>query len=159
MKRTLVSPETRISDKKSNFAEVGPEPTAPLPLEPQDPPKHAAKVRKAMESLELRTLAEKVAGNKTGCQSNYKIPQAEKHFPVDINSRFVDKYYPYAVGGPLYVDEPTTEYKMIKAYEKQKILRKMGLRSLVIESYGKNDMALKDLNSSLADCYEQLEGK
>lgn len=66
-------------------------------------------------------------------QINWKWPESDKFFPNDPDMRLVDKYYPYAKGGPLLVDEPRGKEAVDKAYKKQKVLKAQGLRHLVIE--------------------------
>lgn len=146
MKRTLVSPQAAPHLRHVEMTEN----TEPK-IETGDTPEHKARIRHTDLRNEFRTLAEQVAQSKDVI-GNWKIPNADKLFPVDIDSRFVDKYFPNAKGGPLYVDEPTTEVKMVKAYEKQKHLKKMGHRSIVIEK----DAAFKDLQTSYLDCLEQM---
>ncbi len=51
-------------------------------------------------------LAAQVAGITTYVK-NWRIPHAQKNFPYDPLMRTVDKYFQYAKGGPLYIDEPT----------------------------------------------------
>lgn len=80
----------------------------------------------------LIAIADKIA-NSTIYFINYKI-MSEKLNTWHNDFRFVGKYYPYAKGGPLYVDEPKDEREMIAAYQKQKVLRNLGFRFIVIEN-------------------------
>lgn len=153
-RRTVVSPEVK---SRVEIGEVAV--TQDFHQDPKDPvdPKHVAKVEKVRVRYEAElkhefpTLAERVAQSKY-FELNYRIPEAEKHFPDEIKPRFVTKYFQFAKGGPLWVDEPTSEAEMLHAYTKQKILRKLGLRSLVIEIGAEH----KDLHTSFYDCLEQL---
>lgn len=82
---------------------------------------------------------------------NYRYPKGREIYPDDLQSdfRIVTKAYPYAKGGMLLVDEPKTEKEASKMYEKQKRLKKLGLRHIVIEKTG-------HLHTTYADCLEQL---
>lgn len=152
MKRTIHSPEAGIRTKTG---EAPNHDSFHKDVNPEDTAAHKAKIAKT----DLRngakghfaSMAERVAKSPI-YHLNYKIPHAEKHYPIDIESRFVSKFFPYAQGGPLYVDEPLTENQMIKAYDKQKLLKGMGLRSIVILNPDK----FKDLETAYSDCLEQL---
>jgi hypothetical protein len=152
MKRTFVSPELGMRGKSNETPSQDP---FHKDVEKDDSKAHKAKVAKAGSRTgrdgHFATMAERVAKHHL-YYLNHKIPDAEKHFPVDIYSRFVSKYFPYAEGGPLYVDEPRNDDEMFKAYEKQKVLKKMGLRSIVIMRAEK----FKDLETAFCDCLEQL---
>lgn len=78
---------------------------------------------------------------------NHRLKEADILYPdfTQLNYRFVTKYYPYAKGGPLFVDEVRGEYQTKIAYEKQKTLKKLGYRHIVIQE-----------NSTFYDCLEQL---
>lgn len=76
-----------------------------------------------------------------------KFPGADTAYP-DVTQalfRFVSAYYPYAVGGPLYVDEPRNEKEVYRAYERQKVLKKLNLRHVIL-----------DKDTSYEDLLEQL---
>ena len=51
-------------------------------------------------------------------------------FPQDPDLRLVDRYYPYAVKGPLLVDEIDSEdkYGILRCKEKAKVLKDAGYR-------------------------------
>jgi len=92
------------------------------------------------------TLAEQVAES-THFVRNFKFPESIRVYPfdVDVDQRFVSKCFPLAKGGMLLVDEPVSEVQKAKAYEKQKILKSLGYRHLVIEE-----------TMTLGDCLEQI---
>lgn len=80
---------------------------------------------------------------------NWKWPGANAMVPdgVSMDFKFVDKYYPLAKGGPLLVDEPTNDPKIVElCYEKQRVLKKLGFRHIVIEE-----------DATLYDVMEQLD--
>lgn len=78
---------------------------------------------------------------------NFKFHEADKLYPdlAFVSYRFVTKMYPYAKRGVLFVDEPRNENEVLSAYHKQKQLKKLGYRHVVIER-----------DSTLFDCLEQL---
>jgi len=79
----------------------------------------------------LITLPEKLAGDKFSYR-NHLIPNAIKHFPYDFRLRFVDLYFPYAVGGPLYVDFAIFKDDEKRCLEKEQILHLEGCRYICI---------------------------
>lgn len=76
---------------------------------------------------------------------NWKFKDSDKMYPTEPKMRTVGKYYPNAWKGPLLVDEPRNEYEIMRAYEKQKFLKSLGYRSIVIEK-----------DSGFWECLEQL---
>jgi hypothetical protein len=59
---------------------------------------------------------------------NWKYPDAEKLFPNQPIMRTVDKYYPMAEGGPLFMDEPMYEDDLQICQKKAEFLKKNGHR-------------------------------
>lgn len=76
-----------------------------------------------------------------------KFPGADAAYPDVTHAlyRFVSSYYPYAQGGPLYVDEPKNEKEVFRAYERQKVMKKLGLRHVIIDK----DTTYEDLLEQL----------
>ena len=66
---------------------------------------------------------------------NVKFPGADEAYPLvqDALYRFVSSYYPYALGGPLYVDEPKNEKEIDRAYKRQKVMRSLKHRYVIVE--------------------------
>lgn len=75
----------------------------------------------------------------------WKWDKGNKHYPNEPEMRTVDKCYQFAKKGMLLVDEPMNEQEANRAYEKQKILKALGYRALVIEQDTKLDEALIQL--------------
>lgn len=157
--RKIIAPQAAAELKNTSIGD------GVLPT-PQDdnPPAHRA----ALKSVERRqdrnpehfsSLSDRVAGEKLYIR-NWAWPGGMREFPesVDAPMRFVTKYYPYTEAGkPLCVEEPRNERQMLQAYEKQKLLKKMGFRCIVIESGIVNPDTGKVLKETcLADCLEQL---
>ena len=80
----------------------------------------------------LLGLSAKIAGN-TICNRNWPYRNARKHFEISPLLRTVDKFYPWADGGPLYVDEPVTAQDEKECALKAVALKSEGLRYLVIK--------------------------
>jgi hypothetical protein len=105
---------------------------------------HQKALRKADERNKLIAVADKLAGH-PHCVRNYKYSKADLKYPNDPDMRIVEKCYPYAKGGMLLVDEPTSDYDSAKCFEKQKVLKELGFRHVVIER-----------DTTLYDALEQL---
>lgn len=63
----------------------------------------------------------------------WEYKDAMKHFPSDPYMRYVDRYYPYANGGPLLVDEPSLAHQEERSERKRKILKDLGYRFIVLK--------------------------
>jgi hypothetical protein len=63
---------------------------------------------------------------------NYQIPKGLELFPMDWKMRLVDLFYPYAKGGPLYIDFPVGPAEIEKCKEKRIALNKLGARYVFI---------------------------
>lgn len=64
---------------------------------------------------------------------NKKFKNAEKHFPHDPLMRTVDKYFPFAEGGELYIDEPETDEEIQALSKKASAIKSEGLRYIIIK--------------------------
>src|SRR5271166_6551822 len=130
-KRTIVAPE---SEKKplTEFS-VGEIHSHPLD---DDTPSHKRAILKAELRQKFITLADQVAESTTYFRS-YKYKGADKAYPYSLHAlqRFTTKCYPYAKGGLLLVDEPRNEREEKLAFEKQKTLKALGFRHIVICEY------------------------
>lgn len=84
---------------------------------------------------------------------NTRIPNPMKHFPNDPLKRTVDKYFRDAVGGPLYIDEPTTALDIKYCEEKAKVMRIERARYAYIAP----DMDIGDVRAQL-ETYESERG-
>lgn len=79
----------------------------------------------------LQTLSDLAAGDTFHYIDEY-WPDSLKNFPVDRGMNLCDKYYPRAVGGPLFVDEEMKiEHRDFKL--KAEVMKKLNLRYLVIK--------------------------
>lgn len=153
-KRVLVAPEASKGLKATSLGD-GPASTAP---KDHNTPATKRALARVDARQDLITIADKVAGEPLYFR-NYKFPGANKAYPDDIDAhmRYVTKYYPYTdAGKPLFIDEPQTEREILQCYEKQKVIRKLGFRHLVIEPSRTNTDGKFMDGSTLSDCLEQL---
>lgn len=78
---------------------------------------------------------------------NHKIPKSSENFPIDYRMQFADLYYPYAKGGPLYIDQPSNPHdvalceRKFKRLEKHEGFREYGLTKDQIEQGLRNRYA------------------
>lgn len=105
---------------------------------------HEKALRKHDERKRLIAVADQIAKS-THWTMNWKWPGSDKEYPNHPDMRMVTKYYPYAVGGPLLVDEARDRKEAEQFFSKQKILKKLGFRHIVIEH-----------DTSLYDALDQL---
>lgn len=79
----------------------------------------------------LTSLAEKIA-NDTLFYRNHYYPGGKESFANNKALQTVDKYFPYAEGGPLFVDE-LSRLDSVKNYEaKKEVMKKLGHRYVAI---------------------------
>lgn len=88
-------------------------------------------VKRVQARRHLRSLAERVAGDQLFYR-NYYYPGSKQEFSQD-HMRTVDRYFPYAEGGPLYVDEPMMPHEEEDCEKKRAAMKRLGLRYLVIK--------------------------
>lgn len=144
-KKTIVAPEAKFENQRTELDE-----SDLSVVEAESKTQADARHRNAMRKFEIRkrfiSLAAQIAEDNLFI-TNVKYPGADKTYPdpKDADFRYVNKMYPNAKGGPLYVDEPITERDMLRSYARQKIIKKLGLRYIVIEK-----------DSTLEDCWVQL---
>jgi hypothetical protein len=63
---------------------------------------------------------------------NWKFKNANEHFPHEPLLRTVDQFFPYAKGGPLYVDRPSNKKEIDACLRKAAVFKKEGLRYVFI---------------------------
>lgn len=142
-KKTIVSPEASFENQRMDLETDQGIETNEKPKD-ETSPAHEKALRKLGSRQDFVTMSDQIAQHAL-YHRNYKYPNGWKYFPANPEMHQVTKYYPLAVGGPLLVDEPRTEWEMVLAYEKQKTLKKSGLRHIVIEK-----------DSTMEDLWEQL---
>lgn len=147
-KRTIVAPES-TKRPLSEFS-VGEIHSHPLD---QDTPEHKRAILKAELRQKFITLADQVAEHVLYFR-NYKYKGADKAYPDSLHAlqRFTTKCYPYAKGGLLLVDEPKNAREEKLAFEKQKVLKELGFRHIVISEYdATKQVTLHDLMEQLGE--------
>lgn len=68
------------------------------------------------------------------CLRNQPIPKGKELFPAEWKMQFVDLFYPYAQGGPLYIDMPLTTHEVALCERKMVELRKREFRYTYIKN-------------------------
>lgn len=82
---------------------------------------------------ERRTQASKISGSDF-CKINHYHPLLREKFPGNSKMWSVDKYYPHAKGGPLYIDEPKLDYRIQESKKKLAEFEKAGVRYLILKN-------------------------
>lgn len=59
---------------------------------------------------------------------NYPIPKSKELFPLEWRMQYAELCYPYAEGGPLYLDMPVTTYDVALCERKFQALKGRGVR-------------------------------
>lgn len=95
--------------------------------------------------IKPQTLADKIA-NDTYHQRNYHIQESQNKFPEARELWYVDRFYPYAEGGPLAVDEANDLDDVNTLMLKKPILAEKGIRYICI----KNGMSENEVLEQLA---------
>lgn len=85
----------------------------------------------AKQSRALQTVPEQIAQDKL-CYRNHIWPGAKNSFPFHPKLQTVDKYFPYADGGPLFVDELQHTDDKTKFDSKKEAMKTLGHRYLVM---------------------------
>jgi hypothetical protein len=144
--RTVVSPQASSSKRKIVVGET------PQPDADEMTPAHSRALERADQRKTLISLADQVAEDFMH-ERNFKYPESEILYPEGFEAeyRFVTKFYPYAKGGPLMVDEPQSEHEINKVYAKMKRIQESGLlkrnklRYCVIEPDSRLDQVLEQM--------------
>lgn len=87
---------------------------------------------------DLKSISERIAGDSL-FYKNYYYPGGREFFADDKGLLTVDRYFPYAEGGPLYVDQPMFEYQEQECARKAVAFKTLKLRYLIIKR-GMNEL-------------------
>lgn len=88
---------------------------------------------KLLEKMgKAESIAEKLAGDKLFYR-NWMWPAGKEFFPHEPNMWFVSRYYPYALGGALLLDEPVTDLEKSQCKVKQEKILAKGFRYYIID--------------------------
>lgn len=90
-------------------------------------------------------LPDKIA-NDSFYVRNYPIPKSKEIFPLEWRMQYAELCYPYAEGGPLFIDMPVTNYDVALCERKFEALKGRGIRYLFIKT-----------DATETDCWELLE--
>lgn len=86
-----------------------------------------------------KSLPEQIAGHPFHYRNKF-CPELQWAFDRMPRMWHVSLFFPYADGGPLYIDLPVTAEDVVDAKAKQVVMLEKGLRMVVIEqSHGYND--------------------
>ena len=78
---------------------------------------------------------------------NTRFPNGYLHFPVEPLMRTVDKFFPQAVDGPLYIDEPVSKREIADCKRKAAAMKLEKLRYAYIAP----EMTLEDILKQLEE--------
>lgn len=142
MKRTIIAPESKTMSR-TDISEDREQISVDLAS-------HRRSLQKYEEKQQWLYPIERIAQDKLFIRQ-VKFPGSDEAYPEVTQAlfRFVSKYYPYAKGGPLYVDEPKNEKEVYRAYERQKVIKKLGFRHLIVEHDTTYEHLLEQLGEPL----------
>lgn len=99
--------------------------------------------------------ADKIA-NEHMHHSNWYYEGAARLFPDDPEMRLVNRYYPYAEGGPLLIDVPTTKWGIKRCKEKAEVLNKAKIRYCYIDYALTSSDGLSREEKQIENAMEQM---
>lgn len=94
-------------------------------------------IREDTARVDPETLYEEITKNRYHIK-NFKFPFADELYPAQPGLRSVDKYFPIAEGGPLYVDIPQHQADLAECKKKAAFFKEKKIRYLYIS--GDTDM-------------------
>ena len=106
------------------------------------PPSKALKI--ADHRAKNPTVSDQVAGDRFYYLNQY-FPGGREAFPGNVRMHVTHKYYPYAKGGPLYVDEPQWPFALEECKRKQVFLKSKGIRYVLIQPETTVEQAFEQL--------------
>lgn len=115
-------------------------------LPPQELTSEMPKEPKGFNVEAYLGLSAKVAKS-TVYYRNKKFKNADKHFPISPLMRTTDKYFPFAEGGELYIDEPQAEHEIKDCLKKAVAMKAEKIRYAYITP----DFDLEDVMEQLQE--------
>lgn len=96
------------------------------------PPVEWVEVKIHEDENKWRSLSERVASHRLYERNKHvnALKDAHPHRPYLWTT---DLYFPYAKGGPLYIDEPQMKPDVLESEMKTAVMKKAGLRFLIIK--------------------------
>lgn len=86
----------------------------------------------------FQSLAETVAQD-AFFYANYYYEGGREIFENEPKLQTVDKYFPWAEGGPLFIDEPELPYQLDMCNKKSEVMKRLGHRYLILKP-GMNEL-------------------
>lgn len=112
---------------------------------PKVPTEHQALPPKSAE--QWRSIAEQVAQHRL-FKRNEHFPLLKAAFPANRRMWTVDKFFPYAQGGALAVEEPShLKFEVEEAKAKQAALAAIGVRMVILQPSTNYQQALEQLEA------------
>jgi len=96
----------------------------------QDRPDKTARI--TARRAEHNCIADQIAQDKTIVNMNQYLPELQERFPKNPRLWTTTKCFPFAVSGPLYVDEPQHDYEIAQCLEKAVAMKAIGRRYIFI---------------------------
>lgn len=126
--RTIISKKSKKAAEPESFHD---------PVSPQ--------VKVAERRRVSPKLSDQIAGDSSCFYLNYYYPHGKEHFEDFPKLQYVSKFYPYADGGPLYVDEVRYEWEYKECLQKKDVMDKYGMRYIILMPETKLEEALTQL--------------
>ena len=115
-------------------------------------PTEWVEVKQSSDDPKWRSLAERIAFHRL-YERNKHVGFLKEAHPTRPYLWTVDLYFPYAKGGPLWIDEPCLSPDVIDSEERKKVMEKMGLRFLIV----KPKMTYEDCMTELLEIDARLK--
>ena len=106
------------------------------------------KRERAQPSTKFTRLPQKLAHSHFYIR-NYGVQALKEAFPASAAAGTVSAYFPFAEGGPLYVDEPRHPYNIEECRKKTVVMRKAGLKYVYLEKDDTLETALQKLEGKI----------
>lgn len=84
---------------------------------------------------------------------NEPMPNAMELFPMDWRMRYSDLYYPYAKGGPIFIDTPSAPYEIEMCEIKYRTYSAHGVRY----TYVKAEEGIAEVKARLTDANQRIK--
>lgn len=98
----------------------------------------------SLPESEYRSLAEKIAKHRV-YQRGCFLGILKEAFPTNKHMWTISRYFPYSEHGPLYVDEPIRTPEIRESKAKLEVLKKHGMRMIILEPGSTFQSALEQL--------------
>lgn len=113
--------------------------------EQSESPKTYSLTNGGLPEQNFRSLAERVAGHRL-YQKGIFLQFLKDAFPSEKHMWCVDRYFPYSIHGPLYVDEPVKDFQVLECERKKAVLAKHGLRLVILGPMATAQQAMEQIS-------------